>query len=95
MVLTLVMWCDKIEQTFERSVSMSKYGIPYKGRKSKIAKDILNALPSGNRLVDLFGGGFSITDCALREFPNKWNRFMYNDVNPLLQPLIEDAINGK
>lgn len=35
---------------------MSKYGIPYKGNKSKIAEDILNQLPSGKRLVDLFGG---------------------------------------
>lgn len=33
------------------------YGIPYKGSKSKIAKEILRELPSGKRLVDLFGGG--------------------------------------
>jgi hypothetical protein len=35
---------------------MSKYGIPYKGSKSKIAENILAKLPSGHRLVDLFGG---------------------------------------
>lgn len=74
---------------------MSKYGIPYKGSKAKIAEDILSVLPSGNRLVDLFGGGFAITDCALRKFSNKYNRFYYNDINPLLSVLINDAIKGK
>ena len=74
---------------------MSKYGIPYKGRKSKIAEEILTELPGGKRLVDLFGGGFAITDCALRKFPKKWERFYYNDINPLLPALINDAIHGK
>lgn len=35
---------------------MGRYGIPYKGNKSKIAEEILSELPSGKRLVDLFGG---------------------------------------
>lgn len=71
------------------------YGIGYKGSKNKIAEEILEQLPSGNRLVDLFGGGVAITDCALRKFPDKWNKLHYNDANPLLQPLITNAINGK
>lgn len=33
------------------------YGVPYQGNKSRIADIIINLLPSGNRLVDLFGGG--------------------------------------
>ena len=33
------------------------YGVPYQGNKSRIADIIINILPSGNRLVDLFGGG--------------------------------------
>lgn len=72
-----------------------RYGIPYKGSKSKIAEEIIKQLPAGNRLVDLFGGGFAITHCALVNGGGKWNKFMYNDINPLLQPLITDAINGK
>ena len=36
---------------------MSKYGVPYQGSKAQIAEDIINELPSGNRFVDLFGGG--------------------------------------
>lgn len=33
------------------------YGVPYQGNKSRIADIIINILPSGERLVDLFGGG--------------------------------------
>jgi len=68
------------------------YGIPYKGSKSKIAEDIINFLPSGNRFVDLFGGGFAISHCAL--LSNKWNSVYYNDIDPLLAPLIQKAIDG-
>ena len=40
------------------------YGLPYQGSKNQIAEDIIDFLPSGNRLVDLFGGGGSISHCA-------------------------------
>lgn len=32
------------------------YGVPYQGNKSRIADIIISILPSGSRLVDLFGG---------------------------------------
>ena len=32
------------------------YGVPYQGNKSRIADIIVNILPAGDRLVDLFGG---------------------------------------
>lgn len=35
----------------------SYYGVPYQGNKSRIADIIISILPSGKRLVDLFGGG--------------------------------------
>ena len=34
----------------------SHYGVPYQGNKSRIADIIINLLPAGKRLVDLFGG---------------------------------------
>lgn len=74
---------------------MAKYGIPYKGSKSKIAEELLDHLPSGKRLVDLFGGGFAISQCAMEKYPDKWESVLYNDKNPLLPPLIRDAIAGK
>ena len=39
------------------------YGVGYVGSKNTIAADIVNILPKGNRLVDLFGGGGAITHC--------------------------------
>ena len=68
------------------------YGIPYQGSKNRIAKDIIDFLPSGKRLVDLFGGGMAITHCAM--LTDKWDNFLYNDFNPLLKPLLIKAING-
>lgn len=36
----------------------SHYGVPYQGNKSRIADIIISLLPEGQRLVDLFGGGW-------------------------------------
>ena len=69
-----------------------KYGIPYMGSKSKIADAIISALPAGKRFVDLFGGGFAMSHCAL--LSNKYERVLYNEINPLLPDLVRRAIKG-
>ena len=69
------------------------YGLPYMGSKNKIAKDIINILPAGRRLVDLFGGGGAISHCAAES--GKWDTVLYNDINPLVVQLLRDAIAGK
>lgn len=61
-------------------MAKKSWGLPYMGSKNSIAKDIVNALPSGERLVDLFAGGCSITDCALKN-TDKFSRFLVNDLN--------------
>lgn len=61
-------------------MAKKSWGLPYMGSKNSIAKDIVNALPSGERLVDLFAGGCSITDCSLKN-TNKFTRFLVNDLN--------------
>ena len=71
---------------------MAKYGIPYQGSKSSIADSIITFLPKGERFVDLFGGGFAMSECAMRS--GKYKRFLYNELNPLLPELIKKAING-
>lgn len=71
---------------------MKQFGIKYKGSKDKIAIDIISQLPAGNRFVDLFGGGFAMSHCAL--LSNKYQKVLYNDINPLLPSLIQKAING-
>lgn len=71
---------------------MAKYGIPYQGSKSSIADSIISLLPKGKRFVDLFGGGFAMSECAIRS--GKYEAFLYNELNPLLPAHIKKAING-
>ena len=72
---------------------MSNYGIPYQGSKAQIADDIIDNLPSGKRFVDLFGGGFAMSHCAL--LSKKYKTVYYNDYNPLIVDLVKNAIQGK
>lgn len=63
------------------------------GSKSKLALDLIGAMPTGRRFVDLFGGGFAMSHCAY--LSGRFEEVYYNDINPLLVPLIQDAIDGK
>lgn len=63
------------------------------GSKSKIAEDILAILPRGKRFVDLFGGGFAMTHCAM--LAGKYEEFYYNELNPLVVDMIKKAIAGE
>lgn len=49
---------------------MAKWGITYRGSKSKIAEKLLAALPGGKRFVDLFGGGFAMSHAAIMNIQN-------------------------
>lgn len=61
-------------------MAKKSWGLPYMGSKNLIAKSIVNALPKGERLVELFAGGCAITDYALKN-TNKFSRFLINDLN--------------
>ena len=69
------------------------YGIPYMGSKNRIAKKIIDFLPSGETLVDLFGGGGAITDCANES--NKWEHIIYNELNELPYKCFLKALRGE
>ena len=71
---------------------MTLYGIPYQGSKTKIAPNIIKLLPSGKRFIDLFGGGFAMSHCA--RLSKKYETILYNELNPLLPPLLKDALCG-
>lgn len=62
------------------------------GSKNKIAKWIVDLLPSGKRFVDLFAGGCAVTHCAM--LSGKWENFVVNDICDAPKLFI-DAINGK
>ena len=69
-----------------------KRGLPYVGNKGQKAEKIIDILPAGSRLVDVFGGGGSISLTAASS--GKWDEVVYNDrrktVVNLLKALIED-----
>lgn len=69
-----------------------KRGLPYVGNKGQKAEKIIDILPAGNRLIDVFGGGGSISLTATSS--GKWNEVVYNDrrktVVNLLKALIKD-----
>jgi len=69
-----------------------KYGLPYRGSKSIIAKDIIAALPPADYLYDLFAGGCAVTHCALES--GKYKKVFVNDLNTAPQ-LFLNAVAGK
>lgn len=68
------------------------YGLSYVGSKGLIAEKVVDFLPKGNRLVDLFGGGCAITHCACLK--GKYRSYLYNELNPLVVACIRKAIKG-
>lgn len=69
-----------------------RYGVGYLGSKNRIAKDIVNALPSGKRFIDLFGGGGAISHCAA--LSDKWNAVVYSDIIPSIVELVDNLFKG-
>lgn len=69
------------------------FGIPYKGSKSAIARDIVDALPAGTRLVELFCGGCAVTDYARRK-TDKYSEFLVNDIDRRNPAVFMKAIAG-
>ena len=81
------------EDDFNVSQNGKRVGLAYQGSKSRIAKIIVELLPSGNRFVDLFGGGGSMTHSAI--LSNKWKEFLYNDYDKIVCEYFEKAIKGE
>lgn len=71
-----------------------KYGAPYIGSKNNIAEEVINFLPAGKRLCDLFGGGGAISHCAATYGRNKYSSVLYNDINPMVVEYVKNAFSG-
>lgn len=69
------------------------YGLPYKGSKNKLAKEIVDLLPEGEVFVDLFCGGCAVTHAAM--LSGKYKRFIINDIDPQMPQFFTDAASGK
>lgn len=72
-----------------------KFGIPYMGSKSSIAKLLCRNLPPATHFYDLFGGGFAITHAMLLLHPAKYKHFHFNEIQSDLVDLIRRAIAGE
>ena len=60
---------------------MKRYGIPYKGSKNSIAREIVSFLPLADVLIDICAGGCAITHAALElceGLAPKWKRIIEN-----------------
>lgn len=62
------------------------FGLPYMGSKNETAENIVSMLPRGRRLLDLFGGGASVTHAAL--VSGRFDQVVYNDLDPLMVDML-------
>ena len=62
------------------------FGVPYMGGKNATAENIVSMLPRSRRLLDLFGGGASVTHAAL--VSGRFEQVVYNDIDPLMVDMI-------
>jgi len=69
-----------------------RYGIPFQASKNRIAKKIVDFLPKGEVLVDLFAGGCAVTHAAM--LSGKWNKFIANDIGGWTE-IFKNACEGK
>ena len=74
-------------------MSAMRYGLPYKGSKNSIAREIVDQLPPAEYFVDLFAGGGAITHAAMES--GKFDKFIMNDIESGLTELFKDAVYGK
>lgn len=65
---------------------MRSLGMPYIGSKTRYARRIVEALPKADIFMDLFGGCGAITHAAI--LSNKYNRCVFNDINPSIREAI-------
>lgn len=70
-----------------------RYGIPYKGSKNSIAKEIVNFLPDADIFYDLMCGGCAISHAAVES--RKYKKVVINDIDPMPSQLFLDAMKGK
>ena len=72
---------------------MKKYGLPYKGSKSRIVEKLLTAVPDAENFYDLFAGGCAVTHAVL--LSGRFPHVFTNDIDARGVTLFRDAVNGK
>lgn len=69
------------------------YGIPFKGSKNPIVKELCEALPKRRTFVDMFCGGCTVTDYA--ESHGLYENYIINDIDSWKPRTFLEAMEGK
>ena len=69
-----------------------RYGLPYKGSKSRIVDELLTIIPPAEHFYDLFCGGCAVAHAAM--LSGKWGTVHINDINPMMPEAFVKAISG-
>ena len=69
-----------------------RYGLPYKGSKSRIVDELLTVIPPAEHFYDLFCGGCAVAHAAM--LSGKFGTVHINDINPMMPEAFIKAING-
>lgn len=69
-----------------------RYGLPYKGSKSRIVDKLLTVMPPAEHFYDLFCGGCAVAHAAM--LSGKWGTVHINDINPMMPEAFVKAISG-
>ena len=69
-----------------------KYGLPYQGSKSAIAKWVVAQIPPADVFVDLFAGGCAVTHCAL--LSGKFKKVIANDITAEPKAFLQAVTDG-
>lgn len=70
-----------------------RYGVPYKGSKNPIARDLAELLPTATNFYDLFFGGGAVTHAAMLH--RNFKRIVCNDLDGSGIELFVNAIHGR
>lgn len=69
-----------------------RYGLPYKGSKSRIVDELLTVIPPAEHFYDLFCGGCAVAHAAM--LSGKFGTVHINDINPMMPKAFIKAIKG-
>ena len=69
-----------------------RYGLPYKGSKSRIVDELLTVIPPAKHFYDLFCGGCAVAHAAM--LSGKFGTVHINDIDPMMPKAFIKAIYG-
>ena len=88
-----MIWRGQTHSMTERREKVKALGVPYKGSKAKLAKEIVDCLPPADCFVDLFAGGCAVTHAAI--LSQKYKKFIINDIDGRGADVFYRVIHGE